>query len=117
MADPPSPDTAILERFARVLQELGLPCKCQHEVERTLAVFAELESRRAHRRLLAAARQRALLLRHYLDYLDGLDGNDASRDPDDLAAHAETFRVMAVAAGEGAASLEALVTLHSRPST
>ena len=117
MTEPPSPDTALLVPLSRVLQELGLPCKCQHKVERTFVVFAEFETRRAHRRLLAVARHRARLLRQYLDYLDGLDGGDATLDPEDLAAYADTLRVIAAAAAEGAASLEALATLHCRPST
>lgn len=111
MTEPPSPDTALLDRLFRVLRESGLPCNCQHEVERTLAVFAEFETRRAHRR------HRARLLRQHFRYLDGVDGGDATFAPEDLAAWADTFRVIAAAAAEGAASLEALATLHSRTST
>lgn len=117
MTQPSSPDAALLDRLTRVLHEMGLPCRCQHEVERTLAVFAEFETRRARRRLLSAARHQALLLSQYLDYLEGLDGSAGPLAPEDFAAFADTFRVIAAAAAEGAASLEALATLHSGSST
>ncbi|MEH0070097.1 hypothetical protein V6L77_06865 [Pannonibacter sp. Pt2-lr] len=49
-------DTALLQRLAHVLQDMGLPCACQEEVERTIAIFTEFEIRRTRRRLLESAR-------------------------------------------------------------
>jgi len=99
-------DAALLERLARVLHDMGLPCACQEEVERTVAVFAEFEARRARRRLLEGARERARQLRAYLDYLDDLEDDDVG--PDEVAAVADSFRVISAAAAEGAANLDML---------
>jgi len=106
---PPAADNALLDRLARVLHEMGLPCGCQEEVERTLAAFAEFEARRARRRLIVAARERARLLRGYVACLPDL-GAEASANlaPEEIAELADMFRVIAAAAAEGAANLEML---------
>lgn len=111
-----SSDAALLARLSHVLHDMGLPCACQEEVERTVAVFAEFEARRSRRRLLEGARERADKLRGYLDYLDDLDDGDAAAlSPDDLAALADAFRVIAATAAEGAANLEMLAGVPSAP--
>ena len=104
--EPALHDAALLERLARVLHDMGLPCACQDEVERTVAVFAEFEARRSRRRLLERARERARRLRAYLEYLDDLEDDDIG--PDEIVALADSFRVISAAAAEGAASLEML---------
>jgi hypothetical protein len=113
--DTPVTDAALLERLSNVLHDLGLPCACQAEVERTVAVFAEFESRRTRRRLLTAARERVLLLREYLDFLQDLEQEDSSGlDAEELSAVADTFRVIAAAAAEGAANLELLAAFKDK---
>lgn len=109
VVNPPTTDSALLERLARVLHEMGLPCACQEEVERTLAAFAEFEARRARRRLLGAARERARLLRGYIACLPDIDGEASSNLAlEEIAEFADMFRVIAAAAAEGAATLEML---------
>lgn len=108
-ANPPVADAALLDRLARVLHEMGLPCACQEEVERTLAAFADFEIRRARRRLLQAARERARLLRGYVAHLPTIDGDASSTlASEEIAELADMFRVIAAAAAEGAATLEML---------
>ena len=115
---PPVTVPALLDRLSRVLHEMGLPCACQEEVERTVAVFAEFEARRSQKRLLVSAKERARLLREYLRYLEDLEG-DGPDDlaPNELAAIADTFRVIAAAAAEGAASLEMLAAVKEEGMT
>lgn len=111
---PAETDLALLERLSRVLHEMGLPCACQEEVERALAVFAEFETRRARKRLLDGARERARLLRGAVAYLDDLETEDpAGLGADELAGIADTFRVIAAAAAEASASLEMLARAAS----
>ncbi len=107
-------DAPLLERLSHVLHEMGLPCACQEEVERTVAVFAEFEARRTRRRLLDGARERARKLIAYCRYLDDLEaGGDAALTAEDLAALADAFRVIAATAAEGAANLEMLAAVSS----
>ncbi|WP_106755125.1 hypothetical protein [Pannonibacter carbonis] len=106
-------DTALLQRLSNVLHDMGLPCSCQEEVERTVAVFAEFEVRRARRRLLESARSRARQLAGFLPYLDDLNAPEAAvMDPEDLTALADAFRQIANAASQGVASLELLASLN-----
>ncbi|MBA5775700.1 hypothetical protein H2509_01015 [Stappia sp. F7233] len=105
----PAHDAALLERLSRVLHEMGLPCACQEEVERTVAVFAEFESRRTRRRLIEGARERRRRLRQYLEFLGDLE--DDSLGPDEVAEMADSFRVISATAAEGAAILEMLAAM------
>ena len=106
---PTSADPALLERLSRILHDMGLPCACQEEVERTIAVFSEFETRRAQKRLLDGARERARQLTAYVEYLQDLECDDGgSLTSEDLAGIADIFRTIAAAAAEGAASLEML---------
>lgn len=95
-----------------MLHEMGLPCACQEEVERTVAVFAEFENRRTRRRLVEGARERGRRLRQYLEYMEELE--DEALDPDEIAAMADSFRVISAAAAEGAAILEMLASIASK---
>lgn len=112
VAGPALQDAALLDRLARVLHDMGLPCACQEEVERTVAVFAEFEARRARRRLLEGARERAKQLRAYLEFLNDLHDDEVG--PDEIAAIADSFRVISAAAAEGAANLEMLAADRSK---
>lgn len=107
MSSSVGPDKALLDRLARVLHDMGLPCACQEEVERTVAIFAEYEERRSKRRLLRAARDKARQIASYVEYLDDIEVDDPG--PDEIAAAADVFRVLASVAAEGAASLEMLL--------
>ena len=101
-------DTALLQRLAHVLQDMGLPCACQEEVERTIAIFTEFEIRRTRRRLLESARERTRQLAGFLPYLQDLESPGAAElDAADLAVLADAFRQIAAAA-QGVASLELL---------
>ncbi|MEH0074733.1 hypothetical protein V6L76_08025 [Pannonibacter sp. Pt2] len=102
-------DTALLQRLAHVLQDMGLPCACQEEVERTIAIFTEFEIRRTRRRLLESARERTRQLAGFLPYLQDLESPGAAElDAADLAILADAFRQIAAAAAQGVASLELL---------
>jgi hypothetical protein len=113
----PSSDEALLARLSHVLHDMGLPCACQEEVERTVAVFAEFEARRIRRRLLEGARERLRRLTAYLRYLEDLNGGDAAQlSTNELAMIADAFRVISSTAAEGAANLEMLAGIGSQPS-
>lgn len=102
-------DTALLQRLAHVLQDMGLPCACQEEVERTIAIFTEFEIRRTRRCLLESARERTRQLAGFLPYLQDLESPGAAElDAADLAILADAFRQIAAAAAQGVASLELL---------
>ena len=106
-------DTALLQRLAHVLQDMGLPCACQEEVERTVAVFTEFEIRRTRRRLLESARERTRQLASFLPYLQDLESPGAAElDAADLAVLADAFRQIAAAAAQGVASLELLAAMQ-----
>ena len=106
-------DTALLQRLSNVLHEMGLPCACQEEVERTMAVFTEFEIRRSRRRLLETARSRARQLAGFLPYLDDLNAPEAAAmGSEDLTLLADAFRQIANAASQGVASLELLASLN-----
>ncbi|MFN7165989.1 MAG: hypothetical protein ACK4NV_03030 [Pannonibacter sp.] len=106
-------DTALLQRLSNVLHEMGLPCACQEEVERTVAVFTEFEIRRSRRRLLESARARVRQLAGFLPYLDDLNLPDAAAmGPEELTALADAFQQIANAASQGVASLELLASLR-----
>jgi hypothetical protein len=114
----PTSDEALLARLSHVLHDMGLPCACQEEVERTVAVFAEFEARRIRRRLLEGARERLRRLTAYLRYLEDLNGNDAAQlSTHELAMIADAFRVISSTAAEGAANLEMLAGVGSAPSS
>ncbi|WP_430511284.1 hypothetical protein [Pannonibacter phragmitetus] len=107
-------DTALLQRLAHVLQDMGLPCACQEEVERTVAIFTEFEIRRTRRRLLESARERTRQLASFLPYLQDLESPGAAEmDAADLAVLADTFRQIAAAAAQGVASLELLAGVQT----
>lgn len=107
-------DPALFQRLSNVLHDMGLPCACQDEVERTLSVFAEFEIRRSRRRLIEAARARARTISAALPYLEDIHGLEtASPHPDDVAALIETFRHISEAAAQAAANLEILSGLGS----
>lgn len=106
-------DTALLQRLAHVLQDMGLPCACQEEVERTVAIFTEFEIRRTRRRLLESARERTRQLAGFLPYLQDLESPGAAEmDAADLAVLADAFRQIAAAAAQGVASLELLASMQ-----
>lgn len=102
-------DDDVLSRLAHVLHEMGLPCDCQDQVERAVSLFAELEARRVRRRLMEAARTRAVRLAGFIGYLDDLrEGAAEQLGPDDCLLIADTFRTIGRTALEGAACLEML---------
>ncbi|WP_244296400.1 hypothetical protein [Stappia sp. TSB10GB4] len=102
-------DEDVLARLAHVLHEMGLPCDCQDQVERAVSLFAELEARRVRRRLMEAARTRAVRLAGFIGYLDDLrEGAVEQLGPDDCLLIADTFRTIGRTASEGAACLEML---------
>ncbi|SOC25269.1 hypothetical protein [Stappia indica] len=102
-------DEDVLSRLAHVLHEMGLPCDCQDQVERAVSLFAELEARRVRRRLMEAARTRAVRLAGFIGYLDDLrEGTAEQLGPDDCLLIADTFRTIGRTASEGAACLEML---------
>lgn len=102
-------DEDVLSRLAHVLHEMGLPCDCQDQVERAVSLFAELEARRVRRRLMEAARTRAVRLAGFIGYLDDLrEGTGEQLGPDDCLLIADTFRTIGRTASEGAACLEML---------
>lgn len=106
-------DTALLQRLAHVLQDMSLPCACQEEVERTVAIFAEFEIRRTRRRLLESARERTRQLAGFLPFLQDLEAPGAAdMDAADLAVLADAFRQIAGTAAQGAASLELLAGMQ-----
>ena len=107
-------DPALFQRLSNVLHDMGLPCACQDEVERTLSVFAEFEIRRSRRRLIEAARARARTISTALPYLEDIHGlESACPHPDDVSALIETFRHISEAAAQAAANLEILSGLNS----
>ena len=88
-------DADVLSRLAHVLHEMGLPCDCQDQVERAVSLFAELEARRVRRRLMEAARTRAVRLAGFIGYLDDLrEGTAEQLGPDDCLLIADTFRTI-----------------------
>ena len=102
-------DDEVLSRLAHVLHEMGLPCDCQDQVERAVSLFAELEARRVRRRLMEAARTRAVRLAGFIGYLDDLrEGTGEQLGPDDCLLIADTFRTIGRTASEGAACREML---------
>ncbi|SHN08749.1 hypothetical protein [Roseibium suaedae] len=110
-------DQALLRRLSNVLQDMGLPCACQDEVERTLAVFEEFEIRRSRKRLIIAARKHADVLCAALPYLQDVHHlEEPDMHPDDVTALVETFRHISETASQAAANLEILSGLnHSEP--
>lgn len=110
-------DEDVLSRLAHVLHEMGLPCDCQDQVERAVSLFAELEARRVRRRLMEAARTRAVRLAGFIGYLDDLrEGTAEQLGPDDCLLIADTFRTIGRTASEGAACLEMLAGRLEAPS-